>query len=157
MKNLKFSYVLLIAGFISISLSCSLPEDSGGSGAEFDASLYYTKDEVNSRIADKVVYDSASPQWIPSGAGFSNKTTGWAVPDGATVAVFEIKQMSTDGNTTLVYFGETDTLPTEVKFIDDAGSTWAFVPVGGKAAIFAWADIAPSADNLEVSPVMWVK
>ena len=74
----------LAAGAVFLLLtSCQ----NGGAGADFDATQYYTKTEVDGNFYSKTEIDAVisdvsplsgdgDPQWLSSTAGYANKTAG---------------------------------------------------------------------------------
>ncbi|MFA6506981.1 MAG: hypothetical protein WCT14_12815 [Treponemataceae bacterium] len=99
MKNGKITtaFAFVLAGFIGaggtllLTNSCDLFGSSGGSGADFDSSLYYTKAEVNALLAD--VFrgtPSDSYQQLLNVAYAGRAPDGWTVPDGFTAGLFEV-------------------------------------------------------------------
>ncbi len=94
---LPFMLIVLGLGFTG----CASSDDDGGSGADFDASLYYTKTEVDSLITTT---DDRIPAVIAAGTSGTTVTgTTYAagdevtVPSDAIAALVEIQVINNTG------------------------------------------------------------
>jgi len=92
----RFMVLAMVLAFSMLSFSCGDGSD-GGAGAEFDASLYYTKSEVYSKTeVDAMVPEIGSGSGYIAGTGWDNRAessgnpVAYAVPTGAKSAIFEI-------------------------------------------------------------------
>ncbi len=84
----KFSrlfVVLAASGFLFIQCDSSSggDTDSGGAGADFDANLYYTKSEIETKLAAleqvRVVTETVANNYI-NGLGYANGTDSYNAP-----------------------------------------------------------------------------
>lgn len=165
-KRIKNISILLICLLVVIG-SCTTggiiggDNNSGGEGADFDASLYYTKTEVDTMIANVSPLSGAGdPQWLSNSLGWSNRTTGWAVPEGANMVLIKVRIMTPLSDGITINAEETDTTPDSWSLISGTGnSILMYFNVSGKDNIYAWADVnAPGGGgNVELSPIAWLR
>jgi len=99
------AFVLPQCEFMGLSESS---DGSGGSGADFDASQYYTKEEVDTFIRE-IVHDG---NWWDggelTGSGWSNRGSGWAIPENAAFIMVELRLTGATTGDTLVNLSITD-------------------------------------------------
>lgn len=169
---------LIIALLLSLTLSnCkSSSDDSGGAGAEFDASQYYTKTEVDEKLSTVITGTSATGQTITGNDSAGGTATGWTVPTGTTSALFSITISNYSGATLCTYIGVGETysgaiISTSTCVPNDgnyyATTFWAPVTAGTNVKAFhdyssghsGVTDLSSLSSNFEISvkPVTWLK
>ena len=99
MKRVIISFAFLFfTGFILLQCKSATSEDAGGSGADFDSSQYYTKTEVDAKIA--ATQPQASTETVASnlvsGTGYSNGTSVFTVPSGFSGVIYQIVAQNND-------------------------------------------------------------
>ena len=165
--------VVLVGLLLANFLACEPPVGpDGGAGADFDATLYYTKTEVDALVAD-VVRDTGETGQLLAGVDWDGRTpVGFTPPSDATGALVEI--VATNGSATdktyYIQFSSDDTggsIVAQFTLIAGAGYTsftgYAVVPAGS-GTMYAWHDTIHSgaaADitsvDISVRPVVWLK
>jgi hypothetical protein len=161
-------------------LGCN--NDTGGGGADFDATLYYTKAETNSLLESyytkaqtdpllaDVVREGSDSQAI-SGVGWAGKTAGFTVPTGATSVLVKVSGYNSTGGDLVigVTLSETEALTQNViaHYTAAAGqyySVLGYVTVTGATTVYAWhntglagAASALTGITINVQPVLWFK
>ena len=116
----------LLFGSGALLLTCDLlgeSDDKGGAGADFDASQYYTKAQVDAKfIAVSTALNNQIPACfnysldIPSfryleASGWENRGAGWQIPAGALFGLFEVWVQppdSADVTNVTVHFAATE-------------------------------------------------
>lgn len=185
-KNLPLLQLLFVLVFCIFLFACDPAnggDNGGGQGADFDASLYYTKTEIDARFYEKSVVDAKLSETVRietvtakelTGVGWTGRTDGFTVPAGYKAAVMEIKgykDSSGDPKNLSLTFGGTSSSSSMVVFDftvfnDDSYYTHlVFIEIPeGTATLYAWHNTAnggASADldgvTVNVRPVAWFK
>ena len=167
MKELRKYFVLVLFSIVLLFTACN---NGGGEGADFDASLYYTKAEIDDNFYDKTATDSAiadvaplsgpgNPQWLSNTTGWANRTTGWAVPEGANSVLVNVRIMAPLSNNITVYFGSAEAASNSWDLIAGTGNTILMCfNVSAKETVYAWTEVnSPGVDNVELAPVIWLR
>ncbi len=148
-------------------LSCSEPGASGGEGADFDASSYYTKSEVDAMLPE---WDSAAPQNL-TGAGWTGRTSaGFTVPSGSTMAMVEIIGTSGTEYQLYIQFSATDSGSDIVSQFSLPGDGNYYSHIGmvsipsETSTLYGWHDTVHSgaagdisSANVSIRPIVWFK
>lgn len=175
-KLFSILFVCVVAATFSF-ISCG-GGDEGGAGADFDATQYYTKTEVDGLVTGVVTNSSATADTI-TGNDFAGRTsTGWAAPAGAKAAIMELSITNSDSGSadlttyievsvsdeTAASMGTSMTVPADGTYY----SKIFYVPVSGGKTIVAYHPYSSghfgitdltTIDNFEISvkPVAWLK
>jgi len=161
---LSASFTAFVLIFV---LSCSEPGASGGEGADFDASSYYTKSEVDAMLPE---WETASPQEL-TGAGWSGRTaTGFTVPSGSTMAMVEIIGSSGTEYQLYIQFSATDSGSDIVSQFNLPGDGNYYSHIGmvsipsGTSTLYGWHDTVHSGAAASISsgavsirPIVWFR
>lgn len=162
------------AGFLLLT-SC----ENGGAGADFDATQYYTKTEIDDSFYTKTEIDGSfysstevdaeisdvspltgdgDPQWLSSTAGYANKTAGWDVPEGAGSVLVKARIMAPIGSNLTIYIDSSESGAQGWNLTNGTGSEILMLfSVAGKDHVYAWTDNSPGSDNVEVAPFIWLR
>ena len=156
----------LAAGAVFLLLtSCQ----NGGAGADFDATQYYTKTEVDGNFYSKTEIDAeisdvsplsgdGDPQWLSSTAGYANKTAGWDVPEGAGSVLVKARIMAPIGSDVTIYIDSAESGAQGWYLTSGTGNEILMIfSVAGKDHVYAWTDNSPGSDNVEVAPFIWLR
>ena len=170
--------ILSLAAILLFSLtSCNTDGDDGGQGADFDATQYYTKTEVDGLIASAVTQavDQATPDSYTiapvaadgppkaiDATGWDNRVGPWTVPTGANFGSFKIEIGSTSiGSATYVYIGANNVDQYETYLLEyDNMIIDLILPTFGSSSIYAWTDdsaVAPTSNEYTVTSLFWIK
>lgn len=100
-----YIYTLIISIMAVFAVSgCSgdsSSNSSGGAGADFDATQYYTKTEIDSMLLDVVQSGGGGGPLTASNVGYDNGLT-LTVPAGATGALVKITGYNTSGSAQVI-------------------------------------------------------
>jgi len=164
---------VLIGLLFANVLACELdPDNDGGAGADFDASLYYTKAEVDALITT-VVQDTGLDAQLLAGAEWAERTpVGFSCPSDAKAVLVEIigTNSSATDKSFYIQFSPDNTGALIVgQFTLDANanytSVFGYTTISpGSTTLYAWHDIVHSGAatdwtgvDISVRPVVWFK
>lgn len=162
------------AGFLLLT-SC----ENGGAGADFDATQYYTKTEIDDSFYTKTEIDGSfysssevdaeisdvsplsgagDPQWLNNTAGYTNKTSGWDVPEGAGAVLIKARIMAPIGSNLTIYIDSAESAAQGWYLTNGTGSEILMLfSVTGEDHVYAWTDNSPDFENVEVAPFIWLR
>lgn len=184
-RNLVLVTLLIGVVLLSLALSCNLPEDgvtdNGGSGADFDESLYYSKTEIDSMLTSfytKTETDDLVSSDFETGPTdtqtstaetWTNKTSGWIVPSDASYMLVRITKNG-DGNTSqddISITISTDlTVTTNNTYYcrqdayQDSETLLMLIPVIGNSTVYGWYNEPSSINRVNdiiFTPLLWIK
>lgn len=162
MKNALFYFVAftLFAGLAFLSCSKDESSDNGGAGADFDASLYYTRTEVDGLLQDVVQEDNLQEISI-SQAGYSNGGN-LTVKSGSRSVLLRIFINSSNTNNIELWAGSSESSGTRV-FEANVGNGNLTVPAfaifNPSETIKVWQSQGNQLNNctITVRPLAWFK
>jgi hypothetical protein len=138
-------------------------DDGGGTGADFDATLYYTKTEVDG-LVDGVFQGFPQDSYQPlTGVDFAGRAaTGWVVPAGVTAGFFEVNVYASgaaSGPVNIIISTATNSDAPDTGFTPSTGcySTALFMApsLTAGSTVYAWHTTghsgAPNLTNLQVA------
>ena len=170
--------IVCVAAFSVMSCDSGSSSD-GGAGADFDASQYYTKTEVDGLISS-VIDNSTDVHDSITGNDFAGGTaTGWSSPAGAKGAIMELSVYNNTASLLISYIevsssdGTNANMGTSITVPND-GSYYSkifYVPVAGDTTIVAYhpyssghsgiTDLSALTSGtyyeIQVKPVAWFK
>jgi hypothetical protein len=158
MKTRKtFTVFLTAAALLLVLGSCSSDSSSGGgSGAEFDASLYYTKTEIDSKLLDinavltndyytktqvngRVMPVPGTSQNISS-TGYANRITISMTLDGKVKKGVLLKIYNPKDQPNSISIGTSETTFDVYQSINAGGNTLAYYFSNDASEIYVWAN-----------------
>ena len=168
-KLLGFLVIAVIAGFLVAGCKSSSGSDSGGSGADFDSALYYTKTEIDSflatvsgKLTKPVAPGNDFNGGIRSTATVSTyAATGASWPGNNKIGVLMIIGMqdtAAPGNSFTLNVGTADTNSSSFTQVSCAQhqTFLAYFPLAsGTTEIRAWCTTIGSSMTLTLSPAVW--
>ncbi len=164
--------ILSLAAILLFSLtSCNTDGDDGGQGADFDATQYYTKTQVDGLIASAVTQavDQATPDQYTitpiaadgpaktlSGVGWDYKTGAWTVPDGANFGIFniEVSGAAPDGS---IFIGSSELQCEEYPITASNVIFDATMPTAGESSLYVWSDDSDASESFRAIIRYWIK
>ena len=100
----KFAWFLtVLAASVMVFVQCDSSgggSDSGGTGADFDANLYYTKSEIETKLTAleqiRVVTETVANNYV-TGLGYANGTSPYDIPSGFSGAIYQVTATNASG------------------------------------------------------------
>lgn len=112
-----------------ILLQCDLGGGSGGGGAEFDSTQYYTRAQIDAMFVHRPMlrHANVSTGALITGTGFGNHGTTWTAPEKLSAAVVMIDAANNHAT-------DAAHLKLALSPSSDPGASfiWITVPAGGK-------------------------
>jgi hypothetical protein len=107
MMNIRIVVCLSIFVCFMLATSCSPTCDNGGSGADFDPTLYYTKSEVDAKLPVKGFIDETRLSSVDISTGHIDYATGvdLTVPAGAKYLLLAVSTSTAPSISPVIFIG----------------------------------------------------
>ncbi len=170
-------FLTVLAASVLVLVQCDSSlggSDSGGAGADFDAHLYYTKSEIETKLAAleqvRVVTEPVANNYV-TGLGYANGTDSYNAPSGFSGAIYQVTVMNNSGvaKTIEVHFSADNTAGNgtywSTKISLDHGTLYQLCGVtklyAGLTGVKGWLGSGSSAWDTNMSvmitPLYWLK